>query len=93
LAKVVSPEAGPSEIASPVVVEPPAERAPAAAATVPISAGERIYLGAFSKQKLMLMVGIACIWVAIAIALILARRSRRSNAASLITRSIDRSQH
>ena len=48
--------------------------------------------GTVTARKWPLILGISFMWLAIAAALLLARRARRANASSLITRSFDRDQ-
>jgi len=64
-----------------------------AVAPAPSAAPEPAAGNWFSSRRWFLILGLGCLWVAIVIALVLARRSRRSHAASLITRSFDRNQH
>lgn len=66
---------------------------PVAPATPPDPVNEKGQSESFSRQKWLLLLGTGCLWVAIAIALLLARRARRSNRSSLITRSLDRNRH
>jgi hypothetical protein len=81
-------------VTSPVAVavsEPtkPEASAPAIAAKAQPDATES---GTILSRKWLLILGIGCMWVAIIMALLLVRRSRRSHGASLITQSFDRNQ-
>lgn len=68
-------------------ISEPAAVAPAATSPGPIQDD-----GGFLSRKWLLILGLGCMWVAIVMALLLVRRSRRTTGASLITRSFDRNQ-
>jgi hypothetical protein len=78
---------------APAQVAPPAAAPPVAVTPAPIAASESTGTSTFGTRKGLLILGMGCMWVAIVIALVLARRSRRSHSGSLITRSFDRNQH
>lgn len=86
------PEAKPVEVAPATPASPPPiTPAPEAAITKPISsapqaasAGETV-----TARKWPLILGIGFMWVAIITSVVLARRARRANATSLITRSLE----
>lgn len=84
-------------VVSPATVEPPkAAPAPALETTVanvthePVAAGETSSEGGFLSRQWLLILGLGCMWIAIVMALVLVRRSRRPTRGSLITRSLDR---
>lgn len=66
---------------------------PAPIAAAPAAVVEPVKTSALGPRKWLLILGIGCMWVAIVLALIWVRRSRRAQSASLITRSFDRNQH
>lgn len=78
---------------APVQVAPPAAAPQVAALPAPLTAPESANASTFGTRKGLLILGMGCMWVAIVIALVLARRSRRAHSGSLITRSFDRNQH
>ena len=94
-----TPEPEPAVVTVPekAVVEQPVEPAPALAATnapTPVAAPTPppATVETVSARKWPLILGIGCMWVAIVAAWFLSRRSRRTHAASLITRSLDQEQ-
>jgi hypothetical protein len=61
-----------------------------AAMTTPATDSDSSEATSFLSRKWLLILGIACMWVAIIMALLLVRRSRRATGASLITQSFER---
>lgn len=94
LSSVALPVPQPAPVApAPAVEAVPVVPAPATVAPAPLPADEANQPRTAGRKKWLLILGAGCMWVAIVIALVLVRRSRRPNAASLITRSFDRNQH
>jgi hypothetical protein len=58
----------------------------------PAAANETQRDGGILSKKWLLVLGLGCMWVAIVMALLVIRRSRRPTRASLITRSFDRNR-
>ncbi|HEU5071266.1 MAG TPA: hypothetical protein VFV96_12740 [Verrucomicrobiae bacterium] len=79
-----APTATPSA-AAPVAPSPAVAVAPEAVPTAPTATADTV-----TARKWPLILGIGCFWVAIMVALVLARRARRQAGTSYITRSIDR---
>jgi len=90
-AKTSAPPVRPAAPA-PVTVAPPTTPSTAAVAPTPAANPQPKRGSGLSKQKWLLILGMGCLWVAIVIALVMVRRSRRPQTASLITRSFDRNQ-
>lgn len=79
-----APTATPSA-AAPVAPSPAVAVAPEAVPTAPTATADTV-----TARKWPLILGIGCFWVAIMVALVLARCARRQAGTSYITRSIDR---
>jgi hypothetical protein len=81
-------------VTSPVAVAVSEPIQPEASAPViaPKAQPDATESGTILSRKWLLILGIGCMWVAIIMALLLVRRSRRSHGASLITQSFDRNQ-
>ena len=77
--------------ALPAIPPAPTPKVSSPASAVPLSP-PALATDTVTARKWPLILGIACLSVAIVAALVLARRSRRSHATSLITRSFDRDQ-
>lgn len=79
-----TPPANPAAATAPTVVPvaTPAPTPTVAVAPAPVA-------GTIAARKWPLILGIGFMWIAVIVALILARRARRANASSLITRSFD----
>ena len=88
VAQVEAPQTAIPPVAKPVA--PPVAPEVVATAPAPAVAPAATGPGDVIARKLPLILGIAFMWAAIVVALVLARRNRRSNAASLITRSFDK---
>jgi hypothetical protein len=100
-----APTATPAPVETAQVQTPPPVSAPAASALPPSAGAPAAAMAAaavpapslpaatVTARKWPLILGIACMWVAIVIALVLARRARRTPATSLITRSLDKANH
>jgi len=71
---------------------PAAEASVAPAAQASAAVSEPDSDGGILSRKWLLLLGLGCMWIAIVMALLLVRRSKRSARASLITRSFDRNQ-
>lgn len=90
-----SAEPGPTPVAPAPTATPPAA-APVAPSPSPAVAPEAVppattaAVDTVTVRKWPLILGIGCFWVAIMVALVLARRARRNAPTSYITRSIDR---
>jgi hypothetical protein len=94
--QVVAPEPAPTNEAAstlpapvpPVPTVEPATAAPLAPGPA-VAAAPAPAAGTIAARKWPLILGIGFMWIAVIVALILARRARRANASSLITRSFD----
>jgi hypothetical protein len=80
-----------AESAAPTAA-PDAEATVAPAAQASAAVSEPDSDGGILSRKWLLILGLGCMWIAIVMALLLVRRSKRSTRASLITRSFDRKQ-
>lgn len=79
-----------ASIAQPTPLSPPPPAAATPTDSTPQVRSELVETGTFLSRKWLLILGIACMWVAIIMALVLVRRSRRATGASLITKSFER---
>jgi hypothetical protein len=81
-----APTATPSTAAPAAPAQAPSVAvAPEVVPTAPTAVADTV-----TARKWPLILGIGCFWVAIMVALVLARRARRQAGTSYITRSIDR---
>lgn len=89
LTEVVTAPAMPAVVAPAPAATAPAAVTPQPAPAVPVSAPSE----AETSRKWPLIIGISFMWIAIFVALTLARQARRAKATSLITRSFERDKH